>query len=59
MSRTAPTVARWAAIAIAAVAVIDPPVPWPARARPPVRVLAGAADDVAPVEAALKQAASS
>ena len=49
--------ARWTAIAIAAAAVIDPPLPWPTRARPPVHVLAGAAtDDVAPVEAALTQA---
>ena len=49
--------ARWTAIAIAAAAVVDPPVPWPTRTRPPVRVLATAATaDVARVQSALERA---
>ena len=30
---------RWTAIALAVIAIVDPRVPWPARARPPVRIV--------------------
>lgn len=34
-------VCRWAAVALAAIAIVDPSMPWPHRARPSVRVIAG------------------